>query len=153
MEKIINKRLSEIDNLENYHEKVNKIVPLIRSMMQIAVIVSMEISKKYTPYEEIDLENFLNRFRMPVEGTAVTILNEIIPLIRTYYDPAFLKGWFEETKHDTSLNKSLFEFVEFRNEISHTTNSDLTIEEDYNNLNSIAKQCIQVFIDFLPSLK
>lgn len=150
MEKIINKRLSEIDNLENYHEKVNKIVPLIRSMMQIAVIVSMEISKKYTPYEEIDLENFLNRFRMPVEGTAVTILNEIIPLIRTYYDPAFLKGWFEETKHDTSLNKSLFEFVEFRNEISHTTNSDLTIEEDYNNLNSIAKQCIQVFNKILP---
>ncbi len=110
--------LRQICKIENDFEKLTFLTSLIRSILQVAAISSLEIVNKFTVSEEIGIEDFLIRFEAPSDGLPREILDVLVPLIRSDYDVEYLNGWFEPTHSPTSLANQVLEWIQFRNKRS-----------------------------------
>ena len=116
MKKIYKGQLEKISSLKTDSEKLSCLTSLLRSLLQTAVVTSIEIIKAKTPDDEISIEDSIKKFCKPVDGLPLQILDTIIPFLRRYVDPQFLQGWYKKSNQTKApLNKQLTEWVEFRN--------------------------------------
>lgn len=107
--------LRQICEIENDFEKITFLTPLVRSILQVAAISSLEIADKFTISDEVGIDDFLSRFDSPSDGLPREILEVLVPLIRSDYDIEYLNGWFESINTNIPLAQQVLEWVEFRN--------------------------------------
>ena len=72
--------LKQICSIENDFEKITFLTPLVRSILQLAAISSLEIFDKFMISDEIGVEGFLARFDSPSDGLPREILEVLVPL-------------------------------------------------------------------------
>ncbi|PMI33524.1 hypothetical protein BCT30_04965 [Enterovibrio norvegicus] len=97
-------------------EKVTFFSSVLRSVLQVAAISSIEICIKNTPDNEIDLESYLNRMQHPSDGLPIEIIEKVLPCLRVYVDRNIGSGWYREQGASASLAVQLNEWVQFRND-------------------------------------
>ncbi len=85
-------------SIENNTEKLMYLTSVLRSLLQVTVVITFELTKKETSYDEVGLIPLINRFIKPVDGLPFEVFTHLIPLLRDNMGNAFLQGWFEETK-------------------------------------------------------
>ena len=143
--------LDQICKIENNFEKLSFLTSLIRSILQVAAISSLEIANKYTISDEIGIQDFLCRFDAPSDGLPREILEILVPLIRSDYDLEYLNGWFESTKSDVPLAKKVLEWTEFRNKRAGHGVTDITLAEEWVDKEIfLIKLMLSVFEKILP---
>jgi len=144
--------LTIASSIENNTEKLMYLTSLLRSLLQTTVIITFELTKKETSYDEVGLIEFINRFLKPVDGLPFEIFTHLIPLLRDNMNNAFLLGWFEETKQiKKPLNKELQKWVTFRNsKPAHGVLDNPTAEEWSIKTEDIIRDCLVVFSSILP---
>jgi len=135
-------------------EKLSFLTSVLRSLLQTVVVTSFELIRAKTPSDEIDLLEFSNRFRKPVDGLPVEILDNVVPFLREYVAPQLVSGWFEITKSSkTPLSKQLKTWVEFRNKRpGHGVLDDKISSEWAAKTEKIILECLDAFELMLPEL-
>ena len=128
-------------------EKLSFLTSVLRSLLQTVVVTSFELIRAKTPSDEIDLLEFSNRFRKPVDGLPVEILDNVVPFLREYVAPQLVSGWFEITKSSkTPLSKQLKTWVEFRNKRpGHGVLDDKISSEWAAKTEKIILECLDAF--------
>ncbi len=154
MKKKFEKQLVKLTSMEADSEKLSCLTSLLRSILQVAVVTSLETIKEKTPYDEIALDDLIKRFCKPVDGLPLQILDTVIPFLRSYVDPQFLKGWYKKNSRiQAPLNKQLTEWVQFRNKrqghgvLDAETTSVWALKTE-----NIIKDCLIVFGPIMPTL-
>jgi len=152
-----NKYLEHLDfasSIDNSTEQLMYLTSLLRSLLQTATIITFELAKRETSYDEVGLVEFINRFLKPVDGLPLEIFTHLTPLIRDNINNTFLLGWFEETKTvSPSLDKQLRKWIEFRNKKpAHGVLDKPTAEEWSIKTENIIKDCLIVFNSIIPSI-
>jgi len=152
MKKIYKNQIDIISSIKNKSEKLSYSSSVLRSILQVAVVTSLEIIKARTPCDEIDLDDFIKRFCRPADGLPLQILDTVIPFLRQYVDSQFLQGWFEVTQNvKIPLNKQLVDWVEFRNKRQgHGVLDTETATEWALKTENIIKDCLKVFSSIIP---
>ncbi|MFK5949376.1 MAG: hypothetical protein QM500_11490 [Methylococcales bacterium] len=133
-------------------ERLTYLTSVLRSLMQLSVVVSLELIKSQTPSDEIDLEDFTKRFCKPVDGLPLQILDNVIPFLRRYINNQFMSGWFEKTKLvDIPISQQLVEWVEFRNRRHAHGVLDATVTLEWSErTENILRDCLEVFDCIIP---
>jgi len=144
--------LTQICEIENDFEKLTFLTSLIRSILQVAAISSLEIVNKFTVSDEIGIEDFLIRFETPSDGLPREILDVLVPLIRSDYDVEYLNGWFEPTHSQVSLANQVLEWIQFRNKRSgHGVIDNKLAKEWVDKQVNLIKLMLATFKKILPS--
>ncbi|GHA49420.1 hypothetical protein GCM10007086_24000 [Photobacterium aphoticum] len=93
---LYNKVLSQVPTSLSPTEKVTFYSSVLRSILQVATLTSLERCSRYLPENEVDLEASLNRMQQPSDGLPVEIIESILPSLRTYVDRNLAHGWYKE---------------------------------------------------------
>ncbi|WP_205952176.1 tetratricopeptide repeat protein [Pantoea stewartii] len=154
MEKIYSQHLKIASEITNDSERLYYLTSILRSLLQMAVITTFEITDKLTPKDEVDLSELTNRFCKPSDGLPLQIIDTLTPIIRSYVTRDFLNGWFETNKNViTPLSKQLIAWVEFRNKRSgHGVLDTKTTAEWSNKTTELIINSLTVFNDILPTI-
>jgi len=133
--------------------KLNFLTAILRSLLQIASISSLEIVKELTPTEDPYLDSLIERFRRPSDGMPIEILDKTIPIIRSYVDKRFMTGWFENSKYiKNPICKELQQWVQFRNgRPGHGVLDQKLTSEWANKTEELIKFCLTVFEQVIPN--
>lgn len=154
MKKIYQKLLLDSAQITNDSEKLTYLTSILRSILQLAVVTSFEITKCLTPHDESDLSELSIRFQKPADGLPLQIINNLTPFIRSYVDKTFLNGWFEVTKNSKEpLSKQIIEWVEFRNKRPGHGVLDTALTEEWAKKTfQIITNCMSTFSNIIPTI-
>ncbi|WP_210501133.1 hypothetical protein, partial [Pantoea ananatis] len=152
MEKIYSQHLKLASEIANDSERLYYLTSILRSLLQMAVVSTFEITEKLTPKDEVDLSELTNRFCKPSDGLPLQIIDTLTPIIRSYVTRDFLNGWFEKNKNVvTPLSKQLIAWVEFRNKRSgHGVLDTKTTAEWSRKTTELITNSLIVFNEILP---
>jgi hypothetical protein len=152
MKEIYKEQIEIACSIENNAEKLSYLTSVLRSILQLSIVISFDLIKAQTPSDEIDLDDSIERFCKPADGLPLQILDSIIPFLRRYVDNQFLYGWFEQTNTvKTPLNKQLAQWVEFRNKRpGHGVLDAETTNEWAEKTEQIIIDCVKVFGHIIP---
>ncbi|BBP85443.1 hypothetical protein PHLH8_50850 [Pseudomonas sp. Pc102] len=144
-------------NLANDTEKFNYLNSVLRSILQVAALSTLEIVKRLTPSEDDDrtLDDFAARFLQPSDGLPVEVIDKLVPVVRSHIEPQFLKGWYERVgSSQKAFVNCMNEWVEFRNKkTGHGVVDQQNIREWAVKLDGFVEGAITVFIDALPTYR
>lgn len=118
MHNIYLKQLEIARNHESEAEALSYLSSIMRSLLQGLALSALEIALEATPVidDDLNLNQFLDRFSQPSDGLPVEILDTLVPRIRGYVFRGYLKGWFEKSDgFEQTIVSALTEWVEFRN--------------------------------------
>ena len=153
MKEIYKKYIEEVDEIDNLSEKLTCLTSILRSMLQMSVITSFEITRGLAPSDELDLRQLTEKFRTPSDGMPIQILDSLVPLVRTYVNKQFIHGWFESNNQNESMSKRLQEWVSFRNSRPGHGVLDAAVTEKWvNKTREIVKDIIIVMTDVIPDI-
>lgn len=96
MKNIFQEHLNKAQTISNAYERLTYLTSILRSVLQLAVVASFEITRDQAPSDEVDLAELTTRFCKPVDGLPLQILDELTPIVRHYTNNQFLYGWFEK---------------------------------------------------------
>lgn len=155
MRKLFDGQLNIARSIDNNSEKLTFLTSILRSLLQSSVVVTFEITKAFTPSDDLGLPELTDRFCKPTDGVPLQILDTLTPVVRSYFSKDFLMGWFEPTKKISSpLSKQLIEWVEFRNKRpGHGVLDIPTTNEWMVKTEKIIIDCLNVFSKILPTVK
>lgn len=144
-----------VTNQMSDSDKFNYLTSVLRSLLQTICISLFEITKEYTPSDETDLSNLIERFLKPVDGLCIDVVNGLLPTLRTYHNPRFLNGYFESISSiNPSLSKQLLDWVEFRNKRQgHGVVNPEIAKEGAEKTQALISNCLDVFNHSIPKLE
>ncbi|MBR8845478.1 hypothetical protein [Pseudoalteromonas sp. JC3] len=132
-------------------EKVTFYSSVLRSILQVVTLTSLERCYRSLPENEIDIEASLNRMQQPSDGLPVEIIESILPSMRTYIDRNLAQGWYKEGKYSRGLGAQLIEWVQFRNDtVGHSVLCEKSASEWSGVCLEIVNQCLKVFNGLMP---
>lgn len=141
-------------SIENDNERLTHGTCILRSLLQIAAITSLEILIKKTPFPENNEQvvTLANRFFNPPDSLPIEILDASTPTIRSLVSDSFNLGWYKGDKASKpNLVASLQEWLAFRNnKLAHGALSTEDIKEWAPKTLAIIDHCLKCFSDFLP---
>ncbi|MBN8412138.1 hypothetical protein [Halomonas litopenaei] len=154
MKEIYLKHLSESNDIHNHNDRLSYLTATLRSLLQLAVISTFEITKQKTPSDEVGLSELTTRFCKPSDGVPLQIIDILTPKIRGYLDNQYLQGWFEATKSiEKPLSKQLIEWVEFRNKRQGHGVIDTQLSQEWaEKTKEILLDCLEVFSPIIPTV-
>ncbi|WP_206378412.1 hypothetical protein [Vibrio cholerae] len=141
--------LSELPSSLSPTEEVNFLTSVLRSLLQVTALTSLELCVSEVPENEQDVFRFIRRMEQPSDGTPIEILEALIPLLRTYVDRNLCKGWYKENGLDSGLSAQLNEWVTFRND---TTAHGILSQKDANIWAPKSKELIHTSLNILNGL-
>ncbi|BEU79507.1 hypothetical protein EAG21025_28200 [Enterobacter asburiae] len=152
MKGIFLEELLHASHLVSYEAKFIHYTNILRSLLQSATIAALELTIKETGTDELELNEWVERFREPTDGMPVHILDRLIPHLRKYYDSRIIYGWYKEVKSITpSLSEDLQEWVTFRNSRPGHGILDSALAEFWAiKTEAIIQKCILVFGNLIP---
>lgn len=112
--------LSELEKIKDSsepHYKLNYSLSILRSLLQAAAVVAIEISDRLIDEAELPNNYKLLKSRMqePNDGLAREVIDSLTPVIKGQINPGFYNCWFESYSGDQSFCDKINEWVEFRN--------------------------------------
>jgi tetratricopeptide (TPR) repeat protein len=143
------KILSELPSSLSPTEEVNFLTSVLRSLLQVSTLTSLELCISEVPENELDVFRFIRRMEQPSDGTPIEILEALLPLLRTYVDRNLCKGWYKENGLDSGLSTQLNEWVTFRND---TTAHGILSQKDANIWAPKSKELIHTSLNILNGL-
>lgn len=145
----------ELANQMSDSDKFNYLTSVLRSLLQTICISLFEITKEYTPSDETDLSNLIERFLKPVDGLCIDVVNGLLPTLRTYHNSRFLDGYFESISSiNPSLSEQLLNWVEFRNKRQgHGVINPEIAKEGAKKTQTLIANCLVVFNHSIPTLE
>lgn len=154
MKKLFNDALESACESSNSTEKLINLTSLLRSILQTAQVVILEVIQERTPNDEVDIQQFINRLEKPSDGLPIEFIGAVLPHLRTYLQRNFLDGWFEATvAHPKSLNDGLLEWVQFRNSRSGHGVLDSKISEIWSaKTHDLVVRTLVVFSKIIPNM-
>jgi len=154
MKKVFEEQLSIAEGLSNDSEKLTYLTSVLRSLLQLAVISTFEITHKKTPSDEVNLSELTDRFCRPSDGLPLQIIDALTPQVRAYVDKQFLHGWFESTSTvNLPLSKQLIEWVNFRNKRpGHGVLDSSTTADWSTKTKGIILDSLKVFSEIIPKV-
>lgn len=149
---IFRKEIRFANELPIQSERLTYLTSVLRSLLQVNAISSLEVLKKLTPHDSSELDSFLERFKNPSDGLPIEVMDMATPRIRSYVCKNHLPGWFErEENSKKSLIEELTSWVAFRNKKpGHGVLSQTDIAEWTPKTEAICERALQVFKNFLP---
>ena len=152
MKNIYQDHLTKALKINNESERLTYLTSILRSLLQLAVITSFEITRDLAPSDEIDLIELTTRFRKPADGLPLQILDNLTPILRSYTDNRFLYGWFETNRFiDEPLSKQLINWVAFRNRRPGHGVLDTSVISVWSAKTlKIIRDCLNVFSMIIP---
>lgn len=154
MKTIYQQHLELAKSITNDSERLTFLTAVLRSVLQLAVISSFEIAKKFTPHDESDMAELAERFCKPADGMPLQIIDSLAPFLRAYVDKTLYHGWFEITKlAPIPLSKQLIEWVAFRNKHpGHGVVDNPTAKVWADKTDNLINTCLHVFSSIIPSI-
>ncbi|MCG9609725.1 hypothetical protein L1D41_08460 [Vibrio harveyi] len=143
------KILSELPSSLSPTEEVNFLTSVLRSILQVTTLTSLELCVSEVPEHELDVFRFIRRMEQPSDGTPIEILEALLPILRTYVDRNLCKGWYRENGCETGLSTQLNEWVTFRND---TTAHGVLSQKDANIWAPKSKELIYASLNTLNGL-
>lgn len=138
-------------------QQFQSLCALVRSVTQTASVVAIELYYDFASTDEgLDLNGLLRRLHHPSDGDAITILDELIPRIRSSFWPSFATGWFEpyngkRGSSEKPLCSELQNWVTFRNDRPAHGVMDRSLTADWaKRMGEIAEHAIRVLADAMP---
>lgn len=152
MRQIYDNCLLEMSVLDNNEAKLNYLTSVLRSLIQAVVIINFEIFNDKLPEENELIVELSEKFRKPVDGYLVYILDTLIPVARSSIDRSYMIGWFEPNSNTgTALSRDLLEWVEFRNKRpGHGVLDEVLYQEWSSKTESLISKSLLVFKDIIP---
>jgi tetratricopeptide (TPR) repeat protein len=153
MEKLLSKRLQQLEQLDSNVEKYLYASSILRSLLQTGLIVCFEFIERFIPSGEIDVSNYKSRMGQPSDGLPVEALDYLLPHLRHFLEPKFADGWFEKLGFEKNLSRELNTWVEFRNKTTghgHLDQSDANLWSK--KAHSLIKRLINCFEYILPKV-
>jgi tetratricopeptide (TPR) repeat protein len=153
MEKLLSKRLQQLEQLDSNVEKYLYASSILRSLLQTGLIVCFECTERFIPSGEIDVSNYKSRMGQPSDGLPVEALDYLLPHLRHFLEPKFADGWFEKLGFEKNLSRELNTWVEFRNKTTghgHLDQSDANLWSK--KAHSLIKRLINFFEYILPKV-
>ena len=86
MKNIYQEHLDAARAMGNNSEKLTYLTSVLRSLLQLTVVCSFEVTKALSPSDEVDLVELTNRFCKPTDGLPLQILDSLTPFLRAYVD-------------------------------------------------------------------
>lgn len=105
-------------NHQSDAEALSYLSSIMRSLLQSLALSALEIAYQATPVvdDDLNLNQFLDRFSQPSDGLPIEILDSLVPRIRSLVSRSYMRGWFEKLEgFDQTICSALTEWVEFRN--------------------------------------
>ncbi|WP_163921352.1 ATP-binding protein [Photobacterium sp. Alg240-V54] len=154
MKKIFEKQIDVAKTLSDPSAQLNFQSSILRSLMQLATITSLEYVKESIPVEDPNLDENIERFLTPSDGMPITLLDQLIPIIRSN-EKKYCNGWFEATNgFDNSLCKDLLLWVQFRNKIqAHGVLDQEKTRLWANKTIQLIERCLKIFDLAIPKVK
>ncbi|WP_267269808.1 tetratricopeptide repeat protein [Pseudomonas protegens] len=152
MKKIYQAQLKQASTLKSESDKLLHLTSIIRSLLQTVAITSLEIIRELTPFTEcdVDIDYYTQRLTHPSDGLPIEILDQAIPIIRSFVQADYMNGWFEKTEHPP-FSKELLLWVEFRNKrSSHGVLDEKEINFWSTQINHLITRALIIFDDALP---
>ncbi|HIF9156653.1 TPA: hypothetical protein ACX6PJ_001278 [Photobacterium damselae] len=116
MKKIYLSQLEKLKTLESASCRLDGQSAMLRSLMQLVTVTSLEWVRTFAVNDVQLFESDIERFHKPSDGMPITLLDQLIPIIRANGESKYLNGWFESTpQFSEALCKELQSWVQFRN--------------------------------------
>lgn len=143
-------------SIDNDTDRLSYSICILRSLLQLAAITSLEIIEKRTPFPENNeqIPVLAHKFSRPLDSLPIEILDESTPIIRSLINNSFNHGWYKGEKTlSPGLAQTLQEWLAFRNDkIGHGALSTKDSNEWAPKTLNIIDHCIECFSDFLPKI-
>lgn len=154
MKHLYGEKITTATKIEDSTARLTFLTSILRSILQTAIVTSLELIKKRTPSDEIDLNEFVIRFGKPSDGLPIEIIDNILPFLRRYVEDQYMFGWYEKTpSHEIPLYKNLASWVEFRNSRQGHGVLDINTSNDWaERTKIIIEQSLQVFGKAIPDI-
>lgn len=135
-------------------EKVTFYSSILRSILQVATLTSLERCSRYLPQNEVDLEASLYRFQQPSDGLPIEIIEAILPSLRTYVKRDLAHGWYKEGSEKLGLAYRLSEWVQFRNDaLGHSVLCESTASDWVGKTRGLVQLSLKILGSLIPSFE
>lgn len=154
MRHLYNSQIEIAKNLPSSSEQLSYLNSILRSILQVASITSLEAVRELTPFSpnDVNIDQFIRRFEQPSDGLPIEALDTLIPIIRSHVSKNYMIGWFENSDSTPQpLAKTLMSWVEFRNKkpghgVVDKNDADIWSEK----LHHLTLQVLDMFGSALP---
>lgn len=147
--------IEKAHGIEVPSERLNYLTCILRSMLQVCAIASLEALRNLAPSESSEGESYIERMRHPSDGLPIEIIDFATPKLRAFVKKNHLKGWFE--KHDSlqmPVVDELGAWVTFRNKKpGHGVLSVNDIKEWEPRISKLCHACFGIMKEFLPNIR
>ncbi len=152
MKNIYKREIEVASAIDDKFSKLSYSTSILRSLLQLVTVSAIELSEQQTNTDDIGLDSYIIRLREPSDGLPITILDNIIPHLRSQIHPRICYGWFEKIgQEESNLTRDLQSWIEFRNKYpAHGITDNPTAEIWSDRTILIVERCVRVFEELIP---